>query len=133
VVQFDDLHRLWIAKVTKGWIYKGQMTIFTDSQYGEIWWVIRQQSAIPFGFSNSIVRITAQSMELANGDLINKTINQKTSERLRCAIVHSEIFVQMEGNNFGPVKVRSFCECRQKFILRRRGRKDTYCPPASFD
>ena len=133
LVKLDYLHALRIVEIAEGRINESQMTILADAKHGEVGRISREQFAITFAFSRSIRRVAPQPVKFAQSHFADKTIDEKTPEGLWRPVVHPEILIEMETNNSRPINAGSFDKCRQKFILRRRGREDADRPPARFD
>src|SRR6266404_4375167 len=130
IIKLDYLHWLWVVEVTERRINKSQMTIFADAEHGKIGRGCPEQFTVAFTLNRTVLRFAAQSMKFLKSHSVDKTIYEKTSEGLWCAIIHTEILIEMEANNSGPINSGSFDECSQKLILRRCGCEDAHRFPA---
>src|ERR1043166_1107886 len=59
-------------------------------------------------------------MKVTERHLINQAIDQEPTKRLRCMLVHSQIFIEMKSRHARPIDLGCGGEIREKLVLRRR-------------
>ena len=128
MIQLDDLYELRVCEIRDGRIVECDVAVFADAHANQINRFFAQQHRVARRDGRRIWFLGWERMKTSHADVLKQMLVKVMPKTLRMLAAQADIIVHVKCGDARPIQrdsaVRGINERREKFILRRRTRKD---------